>query len=260
MKTLSIDKAWSETTAFLRAEGGLIFPVALALIAFPSIFVQWLTPTPVEGEAPQVGAAALLIIPLMAVTLIGSVAIAMLALRRETVVGAAIGAAARRMWPLLGAVLLIALAMVVAMVPLSLIAILLVSNPQSAVAVVIFMLIPIAILVGVRLLLVTAVAADTALGPVAILKASWRLTAGHFARLLGLLVLVMIVLLLIMMAVSFVVGAIVALTLGAPDPGTLSHFIMLVTLGLLNGIASAFFVVLTARVYRQLSGEGTIGA
>lgn len=259
MKTLSIDKAWSETTAFLRAEGGLVFPVALAFIALPSIIVQWLTPAPVEGAAPQIGPAALLMLPLMAATLMGSIAIAMLALRRETVVGAAIAAAARRMWPLLGAVMLIALLMVLAMVPLSLIAVLLVSDPQRAVAVVVFLLIPIAMLMGVRLLLTTAVAADTALGPIAILKASWRLTAGHFARLLGLLVIVVIVLLLIMMAVSFVVGAIVALTLGPPEPGTLSHFLMLLTLGLLNGIASAFFVVLTARVYRQLSGEGTTG-
>lgn len=256
MTSLSINRAWSEAAAFVKQEGSLLFPVALALIALPSIIVQWLAPRPTPGVTPDAGPWLWLGLPLILVTLIGSLAISLLALRRETVVGSALKRATRRALALLGAVLLIGLAILLCLIPVSLLGVLVVRDVESAAVLGAVALLMIGLLLGVRLLLVTPIAADTALGPIAILRRSWALTAGHFWRLLALLAVIALVILVLSMAVTTVVGS-VALLLGGQQDG-LADLIVILVLGLINAIVSVYTVVLTTRIYVQLSeGESS---
>ena len=77
------------------------------------------------------------------------------------------------------------------------------------------------IFVSVRLLPLMAVVASEGIGPFASLKRSFALTAGHFWRLFGFLILLMIAFLILAVTVGAVIGALVTLTLGEPEPWTL---------------------------------------
>lgn len=265
MASLSVGTAWNETTAFVKREGGLLFPIALALIALPSILIQWLTPTAAPGESPPLGLWTWLFLPAMVVTLLGSLAIVILALRRETLVGAALATAGRRLLPLFGTLILLVLMMVAIVIPLAIIGALVGGTAQpvtpgspAVTLTVIFAMVAI-LLLSIRFLLVNQVAAATDLGPIAILKRSWALTRGHFWKLFGLLVLVGIVLLVLALAVTAVGGILVTLLTGSTQPGSLGTFLVLVLLGLLNGIFTVYLLVLLTRVYEQLAREQASG-
>lgn len=255
MAGLSITAAWNDTAAFMGREGRLVLPVGFMLIALPGAVVQAATPTAPPNELPEPGLWLLLVPFAIVATLIGNLAISVLALRPGISVGEALQQGGRRVLPVLGAALLIGLASMLALAPVILLAAgaaTALGNPALAVLPVLLM-IPVLIFLWIRLLLANPVGAVEPGGPVAILKRSWALTAGRFWPLFGFLVLLMVVAVVASGAVAAVGGSLITLAFGPPRPDTLSFFLVLILSTLVQAALASVFGVMIARIYAQLA-------
>jgi hypothetical protein len=252
MKSLSITTAWNETAAFVKREAGLLFPIALGLIALPSAFLQAIAPAPGPGQQPEMGTWMLLILPLVVVATIGQLTIITLALGREVVVRDAFAHALRRCLPALGASLLFGIGLVLLLLPFVLLSGLL-ANSAAAILVLVPVLLAGFLFLAVRFMMLSAIAAIEPLGPVAILKRSWALTRGHALKLFGFVLIVLLVFLILAFAISVVGGIAIHALAGRPDPGSLSFFLALLLNTLLNTVFAAIFATLIARIYAQLA-------
>jgi len=275
MARLSINQAWTETAEFAKRDFGPLFAIALALIALPNFALQALAPTdPGSAGGLGMGLWALLLLVAMLSSLVGTLAITTLALGRENVVGSAIGHSVRRLPPVLGAVLLVGVAAIVLIVIL---AMLLHIRPEALAApnretlgrvTLLLLLVTLVMLpFWVKLMLMTPVGSVEPAGPLAIVARSWALTRGHFWKLLGFTLLLVLVLLVVLMVVGSVVGILLTLLLGAPEPGNLPGLLLLLVRGAINAAFSVVFTTMVARVYAQLAGAsasagpgGTIGS
>ena len=268
MQKLSLSTAWTETLAFVRGNFGALFTVALAFIALPSVALQVLGPAQqAPAEAAEGGLWMLMLPVLLVLSIAGTLAISALALGRETVVGSAIAFGFRRFLPLLGASLLLMLGALLVMIPLfALLGIdpaALQSPDAGAVGkillgMLIFLIV--FLFLFVRLVLITPVAAAERVGPIAILRRSWELTRGHFWRLLGFFLALLLLLIVASMVVGIVVGLLVALVAGAPEPGSIGGLVMLLASGLLNAAFIVLYTTMLARIYVQLTGDAEAGA
>ena len=259
MTPLSISTAWNETTAFVKREAGLLFPIALAFLAIPAILFQFSMPQVEPGKTPEPGAWMLFILPLAVVTMLGSVAISRLAIVPSQSVRDAIGHGMRRLLPLVGAVVLLTLAAFIALVPLTLIIGVLGLDQRMTTLLMALIFLALLTFVWVRFLLVTPIAAAEPAGAVAILQRSWRLTAGHFNKLIWSMTAFAIAAAIALLAVSLAVGTVLALLLGAPAPGSISYVLTLIIDGVLNALLAIYMNVLIARIYVQLAGGSTSG-
>jgi hypothetical protein len=268
MRKLSITTAWNETVDFLKGNFGALFTVALAFIALPSVAMQALGPAQAAaGEAPEPGLWLLFFPIVIVLSIVGTLAISALALRRENVVGAAIALGFRRFLPMLGASLLLGLAALIIAVPLVLLTgidpeKLRSPSPETAGSVLLFacLFVILFLVIAVRLLLMSPVAAAERAGPVGIIRRSWELTKGHFWKLLGFVLLLAIVLMVVAAAVGAVGGILVAIVAGKPEPGSIAALLMLLIAGLVNAAWAAVFTSMIARIYVQLAGERTTGS
>jgi hypothetical protein len=270
MAKLSISSAWSETASFVKQEAGTLFLISFGLLALPGILLQIGIPylfggglmmTP--GVRPDPGLIlhalpwfALLVIPLVLLNLWGTLTLNVLALRRETVAGAAFALAARRILPVFGAGLLIGIGAVVLMAPV--IAIVAFVGRAGHVGLLALLLLAAFVLIfalWIRLMLINAVGAAEPIGPIEILRRSWALTAGHFWKLLGFLLLMFVVYMVLTLVVGGVGGILVVLAMGPPLPGTAAAIAVSLLSGVLQAVCLLYFLVLVARIYAQLSGD-----
>jgi hypothetical protein len=259
---LSINRAWEETAALLKRDWGTLFLIAFGLSALPQIAVQALAPDPAEGAAAP-GAGGVMLVSLLIVLLIGmigNIAVAALALGREGVVGNAIRRGLARVLPLFGATILLGLVFVLVAGLAAALAGLTpetmfdgAGRPTPATAQTVLVLVVLGVALGTKFLLTTHAAAAEEGGPVAILKRSWKLTNGHYWRLLGFLLLMMLVFVLASLAVTAVLGILVTLVAGQPQPGSLGALILLFAGGLLNAAFVVVFITMLARIYAQLA-------
>jgi len=268
MATLSITQAWNETTAFLAREGRLVFPVAFLLVALPGLALQLAGPVAAPGEMPELGLAWLLLLPVAIVaSMIGTIAIAYLALRPGASVGEALQRGLRRFVFLLLATLLIGLAAMVVVVPLTLLIVggtaLAGGDLESAAGSIVLLaliLLVLGVALWVKLMLMTPVAAAEDAGPIRIIARSWGLTAGYFWKLLGFVLLLLIAVIVAMMVITMIAGILIALVAGPPEPNSLAFVLVGIVSAILQAIASAIIVTVTARIYAQLSGDaGEVG-
>lgn len=264
MGRLSITAAWNEASEILKRDFGALFTVALAFLLLPNLAMQALGPGPLApGETPQPGLWMLIVPVAIVLNIAGSIAISTLALGKERVVGNAIAHGFRRVLPMLGATILVALAAVILCIPVVLLTGIdlqdLVSLTPAvlgrALLAMLFLLV-VLIAFAVRLILITPVAAAEPVGPIGILKRSWELTRGHFWKLLGFLLLIGIVVLIIGMTTASVFGLAVTAVAGAPEPGDASWLVLLLLGGLVNAALTVGFTTLIARVYLQLAAGG----
>lgn len=268
MAGLSITTAWNETVQYLKLHFGALFTIALAFIALPSVAMQAFGPAAAAtpGAAPEPGLWLLLVPIVLILNIVASLAMASLALGRQKTVGEAIAHGFRRFLPMLGAVILLVAAMILVFLPLVALSGL---SPEDftaptpamrgRVALVTLLFAMVGLFFAVRLLVMTPVAAAEPAGPVAIIRRSWSLTGGHFWKLLGFVVLMLIVLIVVTMVITMILGLLIAAIAGPPQPGTTGGFV----LALVSALVNAAFVVVTttiiARIYIQLSG-GASGA
>ena len=263
MANLSITTAWNESVEFFKREAGLVLPVAFFLLAVPSALFQIMMPAPpVPGQAPEAGLWLLLLPLVIVASMVGSIAISWLALRPGSSVGEALQVGLRRFIMLFAASLLIAIAAVVVFVPLLLIvggASMMGTggNPAAATGsmVLVLLIFGIAMIaLWIRLMLMTPVTAAEPVGPIDIIRRSWELTAGHFWKLLGFMILLLVVAFVISVAIGAIFGILLFATVGPPEPGSLSMNLLTIVSALVQSVFGAILATILARIYVQVSG------
>ncbi|PTQ07348.1 hypothetical protein CLG96_17500 [Sphingomonas oleivorans] len=252
---------WSQ--AFAKREWRLVLPVALAFIGLPAMVFQLSMP----AEAMQPGAAMafrpwmLWILPVMLINIIGGLAISAMALIPNISVAEALRIAAARLWVVLAATLLAGFVAIVAISLASLLAAFLAlifgAAPTALSPLVTLLMFGGLSYIVVRLVLLTPLVVDRPLGPLAALRESFMLAKGHFWRLLGMLLLMMIVAILLLFAVQSVTGLIAFLLGRGLGAGQLGMAIVALSSALLNAVISAAFYIILAAVYRQLAGSSS---
>jgi hypothetical protein len=255
MAALSIGKAWEESTAFVKREGQLLFPVALLFLAVPvAILFQMIPPeflrmTPGQKMPPLPGSVQFGLLITAIITLAGSLTIFALALKPGISVGEALRLGIQRLPVLLGAMLLVGAASVVG---LSLIAGLLSAmvGVAGGVRLATALMLVLMAYLAVRLLLLNAVVIDRPGGIIESLKAAWNLTAGHFWRLFAFMAVLLVVSSIVQMAVQAVFGVIAGLA-GGPAAAQAAGD---VTWAAFSAVVQVYLLVMLARIYRQLHG------
>jgi hypothetical protein len=238
---LSISRAWDDTSGFIARETKLIVPIALALLFLPGVIAALAAPVK-RGEQPG-GTFLLLLFAQILIGLVGQIAIARLALGEREPVGAAIRHAAMRVPALFGSVL-------IPMLPIAIVATLLGGTATVVVTMVA------TIIVGVRCLLNTAIAAAEPGGPVLILKRAFAITRGQVLRLLGAALLLGLGGLVVIVALDSVVGLVVKLAFDKPAPWSVAALLIALVGAAAQAAFSVVFTVFFARAYSQLaSGE-----
>ncbi|HEX5183009.1 MAG TPA: glycerophosphoryl diester phosphodiesterase membrane domain-containing protein [Allosphingosinicella sp.] len=267
---LSITKAWDETAAFVKQEGSVLFLIAFGLAVLPNLILQAVggrvvgpglqTPSGTTPDLrPLLSAAPLLLalfVPVFLLGLWGNLTINVLALRQERVIGSAFGRAARRILPLLGATLLYVLAGAILLVPMIGAIGFGIATQRAGLTLILFLVVwALLMILVVRLLLTTPVAAAESLGPIGIIRRSWELTAGHFWKLFGFLLMIGILFAVIILAVDLLGGLLVIMVAGQPQPGSVASFLVQLLAGLVQAAFVTCFGVLVARIYAQLAGN-----
>ena len=263
MAALSISRAWDESKAIFARDGRLLVAVALALVVLPTVIVGLVVPSdPAEGGlySGLVQTAAALI------ATVGQLALIRLAIGPPTTVGAAISHGLRRFPSLLGAMILLVLAIFLLMIPIVLIlaAAGLVDLENQArtltgpAAAIIGLAVIAIIAVAVRFLLTAPVASAEAAGPITILKRSWALTSGHYWRLLGFLVLILILAIVLMLAAGAIGGVLGTILSPGLEVFSLGALVLALFVGIAQGVFTVLTSVMVARIYLQLSGRDSI--
>ena len=263
MAALSISRAWEETKARIASDGRLMMVVAAALIALPMLVLGAISPKTDSAEPSLLSGLALLVSSLLAI--VGQLAIIRLAIGSSVSVGEAIGHGARRMPIYFLAGLLIVLALVLVLIPLTVVLYAsgvpleegaIADSPLALILMLVF--IAFAFFLGVRMLMSSPVASEEALGPISILRRSWDLSSGHFLRLFGFILLFVIGAGIAMMAINWAVTIVAVLLLGPVEPMSASALIVAVIDAIVNAAVSVLLAVMLARIYLQLAGRDAI--
>ncbi|NJC33038.1 hypothetical protein GGR88_000512 [Sphingomonas jejuensis] len=262
MQSLSIDRAWTETRQRVFANAALLWPIAFTLLALPGVIFQYLVLQPrLEAFAASgntdftvfEGSWYLWGLPVIALLIVGTVAVLLLTGRSGVSVGEALAVGLRRSVPLFIAMLLLG---VVAGAAAGVIGGILTAT-MGAVGAAIGRLLLLILFAygGVRIgFLSPAVAAYEGVGPIAILRRSWALSRGNFWRLFGILLVLVVVSFIVSVFVTIVFGIVVSLASGG-QPGPVGTLLTLLVSGLLNAVISVFFTVMAGQIYRQLAGD-----
>ena len=265
MRALSLSQAWDETKAIVIRDGRLFASVALALVALPAAIEGLVSPRGMDASAPLWVDAVTIAVSLIA--LAGQLALIRLALGPSITVGGAITHGIRRMPIYLLAAILILIGLFIAAIPFALILTALgVPLPTKGVppspAATIAMLLYVALIcfAVVRMLMSAPVASAEAVGPIAMLRRSWGLTAGNWWRLFAFLVMIFVAAFVLAIAVRGVSGVLIEVALGPADPMSTSALVLAIILALLNSVLTVFLAVMLARIYVQLSGRGDVEA
>jgi hypothetical protein len=259
---LSISKAWDETRATLAEDGKLLATVAAAMFLLPQVVVGLVSGQGAEAAAPN-GSQLLLMAVAGLIGLVGQLAIAWMAIRSGASVGESIRHAFGRTLPFLGAMLLIIVGFVILFLVLAILLMLVGAvdvsvqdaRPRDVIVILVAMFIPL-LFVAVRLMPTVPVAAAEKLGPIGILKRSWALTSGHFGRLVAFILLFLVAALVVAMAIGAVGGLLVNILFGSAEPFSLGALVLALLVGLLQAALVVVYVVMLARIYIQLAGDG----
>lgn len=261
MSSLSIGRAWDEAKAALQANRKLIVPVALGLVLLPAVIVSMVEPQVPPGEQPPAGSWMLVALAMVIVMMIGQLAIVLMVNGWRGSVGEAIGHAARRTPTFLLAVLSYLVPVIfIFSVMLAIMGIgtsgsgeVDWANFSGAGWLVLFGCFLVLIFFSIRLMPLTPVIALEQIGPIAALKRSFALTSGHFWRLLGFVLMLAIAFLIVALTVGAVIGALVTVIAGPPEPWTLSLLIIALAAGLVQAGFVLVYLGMLARIYAQLS-------
>lgn len=258
MPRLSLSIAWEEAKRILGRDGGLLTAVALALLVLPELVAGLASPT-IEVEPTAFGRLVSLLAALIGV--IGQLAIIRLALGPSTTVGDAIRHGARRFPAVLGAVIIIALAVAVILIPLLavLIAVGVTSIPGEgqmtpSFAIAIWAMVIGTLFLAVKFIMTVPVAGAENVGPLAILKRSWRITSGNYWRLFVFEILLIVAALVVLLAAQLVGGTAAHVLAGEVTPFSPAALVLAVFVAVAEAAFTVFASVMLARVYVQLSG------
>ncbi len=274
MASLSISRAWEESTRFAGREFGLLYPIALLLLELPLLATMLVTPLvitqPTASEVRdfqdlinQFGGISgiLLIISLSLVAFViqtfGTLAISWLAVRPGSRVADSFAVAGRRLPAVLGSILLMGVGLTLLMLPLWLLVVGASPRPSAGtgagILLMTLLLLVFFIALFPRLALTTPAGVAERLGPVAILGRSWQLTKGHFWRLLGAIVLIGIVFMIVAMVLGLLFATITTLLVGPPETNFTAAFVFELLNSLFMAAYAVFMICFVARIYAQLT-------
>lgn len=256
MAKLSISKAWEEARVVIGRDGSVLATIALALLVLPGLVGDLFMP---RGDPRTMlnGAGGIIFLVIFLIGLVGQLAIVRIASGAGGTVGDAIGHAARRIPAYLGACLLWGLPVA------ALLGFILlnsdVKNPPSATTAMLILVASLTVIVAIfilvpRMSVSPAVACNEPIGPVEIVRRSWNLTRGNWARLFGFFILFMILLLVLMAAMGAVVGSMARLAFGELEPWSIGSLLVSLVSQLVGAALSVVFSVMIARIYLQLAG------
>lgn len=260
MRALSLSQAWDETKAIIMRDGRLFASVALALVALPAAIEGLVSPRGMDASAPWWVDAVMIVVSLVA--LAGQLALIRLALGPSITVGGAITHGIRRMPVYLLAAILILVALFIAAIPFAVILAALgvplpakgvPASPAATIAVLLY--VALICFVVVRMLMSAPVASAEGVGPIALLRRSWDLTAGNWWRLFAFLVMIFVAAFILAIAVRGVSGVLIEVVLGPADPMSTSALVIAIILAVLNSVLTVFLAVMLARIYVQLAAR-----
>ena len=255
MAKVSISRAWEETKAIIARDGKLLTTVALALFVLPGVISELFTPQTAAGELPKLGYWTAITAVALLMALVGQLAVIRLAIGSRKTVGQTIAHAFRRAPAYLGATLMWIL-------PFAVIGGGIAGTASAgnrlapAAAPIVLIAIMAMIFLAIRMLMTSAVASAEDAGPIAIVKRSWELTAGNWWVLFGFFVLFILGAVFALVAISLVIGLLVKLVLGSPDPLTVGTLIVALVGQAVAAAITVLLMAMLARIYVQLSGRG----
>lgn len=260
MATMSIGKAWEEAVAFIAREASLLFPVALLFVALPGLILQEMMPPQLQAwfAAPKADAIpamppAFALAMLLTIVLIwfGSLALFALALRPGISVGEALRLSFARLPVLIGTALVVvgAVAAVFTVAVMVGVVFSLASKPLAAMIGLVlgFAAAGLVFFASIRLVLLNPVVIDSRAGVMESLRHAWALTRGHFWRLFGFLIVVMLLSTIAGSAAQVIVGLLGGLIAG-PDGARVAGGIAGAAV---SSIVQVYMLVMLARLYRQ---------
>ena len=105
-------------------------------------------------------------------------------------------------------------------------------------------------------MLTVPVASAEDAGPLTILKRSWRLSSGHYGRLLGLELLLLVAAIVLLMTAQIIGGLIAEMIGGDITPFSLSALVFAIVMAAAQAAFTVLASLMLARVYVQLVGGG----
>ena len=259
MPRLSLSTAWDEAKQILGRDGGLLTAVALALFVLPELVSGIVAPT-IETSPSLAGRLIALLAALIGV--VGQLAVIRLALGPSTTVADAIAHGFKRFPAVLGAVLLLGLAIAVVVIPL--LAILIAAGvidmpsggttpPSFGIAV--WVMVIGSLFLAVKFIMTIPVASAESPGPLAILKRTWRITSGNYWRLFAFELLLLVSALVVLIAAQTVGGTLAHVVDGDVEAFSLSALILSLFVAVAEAAFTVFASVMLARIYVQLAGR-----
>ena len=258
---LSLSKAWEDCRRIFAGDGSLLTAIALALLVLPQIVTGVVTPS--MNSTPSLGGR---VVDLLAalIGVIGQLAIVRLALGPSTTVADAIRHGMRRFPAVFGALILLMVGLFVILVPV--VAVLIGAGmiqvpapgeqPGGAFTTVALLLGIACVLIAVRFMLTVPIASAEEAGPLTILKRSWRLSSGHYGRLLGLELLLLVAAIVLLLTAQIVGGLVAEMIGGDITPFSLSALVFAIVVARAQAAFTVLASVMLARVYVQLGGGG----
>lgn len=265
MSAISISSAWDDTKALLARDGRLFASVALALIVLPAVVMGVVDPRVNAGDSAPVWFNVLIVV-ISLISLAGQLALIRLALGPSVTVAGSISHGFGRVLRYILALILLFLGTIAITLPFAFAAVAMgmsiepgAAAPVTGPFLLLILVYLIAILVlGTRFLMAMPVASVEQEGPLGLLKRSWALTSGHWAKLFGFLIIFLIGAAVVLLSVQVVVGSLTALMFGARGPMSLAALIESLVQAVATGIFSVLFTLMLARIYVQLSGRTTV--
>jgi len=253
---LSISQAWDESRAVIARDGSLLTTIALALFVLPGVISDVATPTAPAGELPKLGLWTVLTVIALVIALVGQLAMVRIAIGSGQTVGEAIRHGARRSPAYLAATLMWVLPFLVVAVLLAARVVGPPANASPAAALGLLLVCGVALWLAIRMLMTSPVASAEAAGPVEILRRSWQMTQGHWLRLFGFFVATIFGALVALTAVTEIGGILAKIIFGGVEPLTVGALFVALLVQIVSAMVSVILMVMVARIYVQLGGEG----
>ena len=256
MARLSMSDIWDETTAFLRREKGLLFPLGFATFGVALLLLGVVAPA--DGQ-PRPGPWMIWMLPGFLLVTIGYLAVSAVVLLPNISVREALSVATAR----LPAAVLLTIMLVGAMLLLLVLATMIVgvigaglgwTMERAAIASLVMALIPL-FWGAIRLIVLWPAMVDRSPGPMDSIGRSLVLTAGHARRIAGMVLLAGVTYLLLTGVAQFVGGSffiLIGRAIGLPELGHTLNAILVAAVGALLATIWSVFVAL---LYRRLSGS-----
>jgi hypothetical protein len=253
---LSISRAWDESKAVIARDGSLLTTIALALFVLPGVVSDVATPAAPPGQLPAPGLWTVLTIIALVIAVVGQLAVIRLAMGSGLTVGEAIRHGARRAPAYLAATLMWVLPVLAVAVLLTAKVVGPPANASPVAALAMILVCGVVLWFAIRMLMTSPVASAETVGPVEILRRSWQLTQGHWLRLFGFFVAIVIAAVVAIMAVTAIGGILAKLVFGGVEPLTVGALLVALLVQIVSAAVSVVLMVMLARIYVQLGGEG----